>query len=59
MPHPPEDRRYYEARIEHELALAKSASHAEAARAHSILAHLYLDRLRSATEPALFEVVQP
>lgn len=56
---PPEDRPYLEARIEHELALASSAPHPEAARAHSILAGLYLDRLRSIAEPARSERVQP
>jgi hypothetical protein len=55
---PPQDRRYFEARIEHELALARSAPHPEAARAHSILAGLYLDRLGLAAEPALSEGVQ-
>jgi hypothetical protein len=42
---PNEDRLYFEARAEHELALARSAPHPEAARAHSMLAGLYLDRL--------------
>jgi hypothetical protein len=42
----PEDRRYYQARIERELALARSAAHPEAARAHSMLADLYAGRLR-------------
>jgi hypothetical protein len=42
---PNEDRPYFEARAEHELALARSAPHPEAARAHSMLAGLYLDRL--------------
>jgi hypothetical protein len=45
-----EDRRYYQARIERERALAQSASHPEAARAHSILAGLYADRLRQACD---------
>jgi hypothetical protein len=45
MSQPLEERRYFEARIEHELALARSASHPEAVRAHSLLATLYRDRL--------------
>jgi hypothetical protein len=45
MPQPLEERRYFETRIEDELALARSASHPEAVRAHSILAGLYRDRL--------------
>lgn len=53
MPQQPEDRRYFEARIENELALARSAAHPEAARAHSVLAGLYAQRLKSVTEPAL------
>ena len=53
-----EDRRYFEARIERELALARSARHPEAARAHTILANLYLDRIGLVAEPALFRKVQ-
>jgi hypothetical protein len=40
-----QDRLYLQARAESELALARAASHPEAARAHAILARLYLDRL--------------
>jgi hypothetical protein len=58
MPQSPEDRRYFEARAEHELALARSAPHPEAARAHSILAGLYLDRLGWVAEPAPSDPVQ-
>ena len=52
MPQPTEDRLYYLARMERELALARSAPHPEAARSHSILAGLYLDRLEPAAELA-------
>ena len=45
---PMKDRLYLQARADSELALARSAPHPEAARAHAILARLYLDRLRSA-----------
>jgi hypothetical protein len=45
---PQEEVRYYQARVEDERALARSAPHPEAARAHTGLADLYLDRLRSA-----------
>lgn len=47
---PVEERRYFEARIADELALARSASHPEAVRAHAILAQLYRDRLGSEGE---------
>ena len=57
MHQPPDDRRYYQARIERERALARSARHPEAARAHSILAELYRDRLGGA-EPGVSEGVQ-
>jgi hypothetical protein len=57
MPQRAEDRRYLEARIERERALERSARHPEAARAHSILAAFYLDRLEAAAEPALSECV--
>ena len=52
MPQPTEDRFYYLTRMEGELALARSAPHPKAAMAHSILAGLYLDRVRSAAEVA-------
>jgi hypothetical protein len=52
MSQPLAERRYFEARIAHELALARSASHPEAVRAHSILASLYRDRLGSEGESA-------
>jgi hypothetical protein len=39
------DHAYLQARADRELALARSAPHPEAARAHAILAGLYLDRL--------------
>jgi hypothetical protein len=58
MPHLPEDRLYFEGRIEHELSLAKSAAHPQAARAHSLLAGLYLERLSGETEPAVPDRVQ-
>ena len=58
MHQPPDDRRYYQARIERERALARSARHPEAARAHSILAELYRDRLGIGAEPAVVEGVQ-
>jgi hypothetical protein len=57
MPEQTHDRRYFEARIERELALAKSAAHPEAARVHSTLAELYLDRLGLKAEPGLSERV--
>lgn len=41
----PDDRLYYQTRIERERALAKAARHPEAARAHANLAQLYRDRL--------------
>jgi hypothetical protein len=42
------DHAYLQARADRELALARSAPHPEAARAHTILARLYLDRLGAA-----------
>jgi len=49
LTNPMKDDAYLQARAERELALARSASHPEAARAHAILARLYLDRLGAAT----------
>jgi hypothetical protein len=45
---PMKDETYLQARADRELALARSAPHPEAARAHAILARLYLDRLGAA-----------
>jgi hypothetical protein len=59
MLQPQDDHLYFEARAEREIALARSAPHPEAARAHTILARLYLDRLGSVANPALFEAVRP
>jgi hypothetical protein len=42
-----EDHFYFQSRAEQELAMANIAPHPEAARAHKILAALYLDRLAS------------
>jgi hypothetical protein len=38
---------YYRARAEQELELAQSAAHADAARAHFLIAGHYLDRVYS------------
>lgn len=50
MQHPQDDSLYYRVRLEHELALAETARHPEAARAHKIMAETYRDRLRSPAE---------
>jgi hypothetical protein len=54
----PDERLYFEARARDELARAQAAPHPEAARAHAILAQLYLDRLKASAEPDLPERVQ-
>ncbi len=40
-----DDTDYYRSRAEAELALAQSAEHPDAARAHYLLAGFYLDRV--------------
>lgn len=42
-----EDRSYYQRRAEAELAMAAQAAHPSAARAHSLLAGYYLDRIHN------------
>jgi hypothetical protein len=54
----PDDFDYLEGRAELELALAQSATHAEAVRAHYELASAYLDRIHGETPqkaPNLFD----
>jgi hypothetical protein len=51
-----EDRDYYERRAESEIALAQSATHASAVRAHYELATAYLDRIYGGTDQVFEEV---
>jgi hypothetical protein len=40
-----EDQSYFQTRVEQELAMARKAPHPEAAKAHKVLARLYLERI--------------
>jgi hypothetical protein len=48
-----EDHSYFQSRAQQELAMANEAPHPEAARAHKILAGLYLERLDSVVAQGL------
>ncbi|HEU4958875.1 MAG TPA: hypothetical protein VFT56_00580 [Sphingomonas sp.] len=53
---PRNDADYYESRAEAELHRARNAEHPEAARAHYLIAGVYLDRAHGGTAPDVLEV---
>jgi hypothetical protein len=52
-----DERLYFAKRAEAELALARTAPHPNAARAHYIIAGHYLDRAHNGREPVRHPVV--